>query len=1657
MSRSMGITRSKNSRKFAASQQPLRAACSNAVEQLEKRLLFTTVTVTNALSSGAGSLHDAILAVNGSTDQSNTINFNLASDGSVQNIPVNSALPAIKDAMGVSGKTVLIDGTSEPGYVSSPLVQLVGPGTGNLIGLEVDMPGTVQGLAIFGFTGNSVTNGFGLHMGAGSDGSVVQNNVLGDAAGFGANGNQVGLVIDSNNDSIVDNLISGNIGDGIDVNAVSGIHIGGTTVGSRNIIVGNGGDGISFFNSVASFVQGNSIGIDASGNALGDAGEGVMVTGGANIQIGGSAPGAGNVISAIEGNGIKIQDSTNDTVAGNFIGTNADGTSADPSFQNVGTGVFVLDSPNVVIGGPTAASRNIISNEFGNGVHIDADTSTGDVVQNNYIGTDVTGTVAIPNSGDGVDAWGSNIEILSNVISASFGVGIDISGNTVPSGDNNLVEGNFIGTDPNGHAFANSGNQGDGILVAGDKNQIVSNTIAFNGGSGVGITTAPGAAQPGTQNTVQQNSIFSNAYLGIDLNDDGLVTSGFNPSNPFDAMANNDVSFPVLNNSVQNDGTHLTVSFTLPNALPGTYTVDFYSNADDTSSADPSLDGYGEGKTWLGSATITVSDPSATFSTMVNVAPAGQALLSATVTDSTDGTSEFAADVSIPPATVTTIHTGTTVTSSANPSVLSQPVTFTATVTPDSGAVPAGDTVTFFDQTDNSVLGTVPTNAGVASITVFGLDQGDHTIVATFNGDSTFLTSNASLDQHVSPAASMTTLTSSLNPSTYGQLVIFSATLTPVSPAMGTPTGSVEFFDGTTDLGGAMVINGVATFDDSALSAGTHAINAVYEGDSTFLGSGATLSQIVTQASANETLSSSVNPSVFGQMVTFTAAVNSNAGNPSGSVTLLEGTQVVGATETLVNGVATWQINSLGVGDNLLHFVYSGDTNFAGASSANLDQIVTAAQTLTTITSMLQPVVIGQSVTFTAQVTVTGPGSGTPDGTVNFYDGTTFIGSGTLSGGFASVTSSSLNVGDNEITAHYVGTANFLPSISQAVDQSVGQDQTKTGLTSSANPSIFGSSVTFVATVVNISPIIGMPTGSVSFYEDSNLLQVVPLDSNDMASINVSGMSVGNHQIQAFYSGDADFAGSSYALTQTVVQAASATSLSSSANPSVNGQSVILTAAVTGSASAVPSGSVVFFDGTTQIGSAVLDATGHASISTSGFAIGSHALSVSYLGDNNYTGSSASLNQQVNKVNTMVALTSSADPSVVGQSVTFTATVSLVGAGSSPLNGTITFLDGGTAVVTANVTNGVATWTTTSLTAGTHSITAAFSGNTTANASTSAPLSQVVNSMSTISGAVYKDLTGDGFTPDDTLMSGVTVQLFSDKNHNGTLDSGDGAAIASMVTKANGAFSFGNLAPGEYFVQEITPSGFVRTLPTVSSFYTINATAGSSSTGNNFDNFQVSCQCTQSSITTNFNAGSSSVAPGNYLWFSAVFKPQIPGSGGATIIVGGGTIKLTLANGTTISAATPNAIIHLSRTATVATTSFDPVTNAWVTTLPASGTSGNDFLDGFAFQIPPGVSGSAIKSATWTTSFMTDTPGVSLNWQFAAAVYNSHFVDSGYNGLGVKASDDNHATPFGNSDHAGTPEEELTEFLGNGGTGGGGSNFTGSYSSTASVTPCVEM
>jgi hypothetical protein len=200
-----------------------------------------------------------------------------------------------------------------------------------------------------------------------------------------------------------------------------------------------------------------------------------------------------------------------------------------------------------------------------------------------------------------------------------------------------------------------------------------------------------------------------------------------------------------------------------------------------------------------------------------------------------------------------------------------------------------------------------------------------------------------------------------------------------------------------------------------------------------------------------------------------------------------------------------------------------------------------------------------------------------------------------------------------------------------------------------------------------------------------------------------------------------------------------------------------------------------------------------------------------------------------------------------------------------------------------------------------------------------------------------------------------------------------------------------------------------------------------------------------SAIAFNFNG--TPIAAGDTLWFSSAFKVSGLPAHAVTLHFTHGTISFT-ANGTSYSFSTPDADVTVSPTATTASTSFSAALNAWETNLPTKW-SGNGFLDGVAFPVTSPLPG-GIKNVTWQGQFSADTAGVSVNWQWAAAVYTRFGSD--YNALNVKPVDDNHLSAYQNSDHAGAPEAFLPYVVG-GATGGGGANVTGSLSSTAQVTP----
>ncbi len=268
------------------------------------------------------------------------------------------------------------------------------------------------------------------------------------------------------------------------------------------------------------------------------------------------------------------------------------------------------------------------------------------------------------------------------------------------------------------------------------------------------------------------------------------------------------------------------------------------------------------------------------------------------------------------------------------------------------------------------------------------------------------------------------------SPSTFGQSVTFTLA---VSSTNGTPTGTVQFKLDGSDLGTPVTLSsGSAELSTAALAVGTHSITAVYSGDASF--SGATsdpLSYTVVKATPTLQLSAAPpSPSTYGQSVTFTLAVSSKAGTPTGTVQFKQGSTNLGAPVALSGGSAALSTAALAAGPYSITAVYSGDANFEGATSAALDYTVNAAATTTALTLAVGSGPLGLPLTFTATVAVVSPGAGTPTGSVEFKDGSTVLGTVPLNaGGVAQLATSSLAPGSHSITATYTPSdSNFLAS-----------------------------------------------------------------------------------------------------------------------------------------------------------------------------------------------------------------------------------------------------------------------------------------------------------------------------------------------------------------------------------------------------------------------------------------------------------------------------------------------------------------------------------------------------------------------------------------------------------------------------------------------------
>lgn len=570
--------------------------------------------------------------------------------------------------------------------------------------------------------------------------------------------------------------------------------------------------------------------------------------------------------------------------------------------------------------------------------------------------------------------------------------------------------------------------------------------------------------------------------------------------------------------------------------------------------------------------------------------------------------------------------------------------------------------------------------------------------------------------------ATTTTLSLSSNPAPYGTIVR-------VVPLVTTPGGDLELDTLQLYVDGELYAEDVYMrmrdgIDLAVLPVGAHTIEARFVGSELQRGSTAETVLTVTKLDTTTSFTTSANPARVGEAITFRATVTAVPGQtPVGIVTFLDGEAVLG-TATLSDGKASLTTSALSAGSHVIRVRYEGADSFHGSTSAPATQVVRPASSVT-LTVSTPSSIFGQPITLSASV----GGAAKPTGSVTFYDGSTALGTRTVRNGAASLEVRTLAVGSHTLTAVYGGSADLDGSVSPGVAHSVSKAQTTAVLEVNPATTSFGQTLTLTATITAVAPGGGTPSGSVSFYDGTTLLGTKALGGNGRAVFNISTLGVGSHSLRAEYSGGESHNSSTSAATDMMVSAASTTtSLSSSATSAVTGQRVTLTArvAVVAPGKGTPTGSVIFRDGSVEIATVAL--SGGRATQQVTLAVGSHSLTAEFVpSTQNFGASTGATELTVNKAATTVTLTSSGTPSQFGRKVTFTATVRVISPGAGTLKGAVTFRDGETVLATVPLNNGRATFATSSLARGSHTITASYDGDESFSGATSSPLIQQVN------------------------------------------------------------------------------------------------------------------------------------------------------------------------------------------------------------------------------------------------------------------------------------------------------------------------------------------
>ena len=397
-----------------------------------------------------------------------------------------------------------------------------------------------------------------------------------------------------------------------------------------------------YANEISDFtISGNWIGLDLDGIARGNQTSGIYLSSFFNLArrnvIGGATPAARNIVSGnVTGagpGGIYLSGSTtiDSFIQGNFIGTDSTGTLPR---GNAFGGITISGCSNILVGGATANTRNIISATTaagGDGLTV---SGPNNIIQGNFVGSDVTGQYDLGNLYDGISvSSATGTKILGNLVVNNRKNGITLGNNAV----NSVLENNLIGTDATGARPL--GNGAAGITISGSTNRIgglspgQANTIFHNTGPGIEITSSSAR-----HNEISGNAIYNNGGLALDL-----APAGPAPNDLLDpdTGANELQNFPELT-SATSAFSALTVQGTLNSQALSTYRIEFFATPTWDETATP------EGKVFLGALTVSTDGNGTTgFTTALGTVPDSNYLITATATDAANNTSEYSSGISI--------------------------------------------------------------------------------------------------------------------------------------------------------------------------------------------------------------------------------------------------------------------------------------------------------------------------------------------------------------------------------------------------------------------------------------------------------------------------------------------------------------------------------------------------------------------------------------------------------------------------------------------------------------------------------------------------------------------------------------------------------------------------------------------------------------------------------------------------------------------------------------------------------------------------------------------------------------------------------------------------------------------------------------------------